>query len=920
MLSSVALLHQQEVERAVQKAFPNANILVNTRNSFKNPVTGSGFEVDVWLPDLLLGFEYQDAYHYATTWYSNQNLAVIRSVDTKKTEEVRKSGVTLIHVPCWWDSDPCSLMATINFERPDLLPHASDFLPIEFNPPSDFNFLAKAYIVPGVGEVMLATFIVPPSKFALSIAETKPWWVGEKYDGIRCIWNPTTKELYSRRGLSIDLQSPILDQVPAFLDGEIWNGRGRYAETQDIVLAEVIHWENLRIVTFDDPSPLSAHLPFESRYEKILTLLLADHPLLIVASRFLCNNLTRLENLLQVVLIHHGEGLILRRPKSGYDQGRSPNLVKLKAAATDSEALVLGVANKTVKVQLTNSTVIELPKPANLGKLKIGDVVTIDYEVYTRRAPVSPTILRIRTDVSWEDILREHSRDARKSSSQKGAVLGFSTKPLQYWTTEKGKKALRAALEKYVRSKKLDPHLPATWYNISRKELLKSGVVGEHIVAKAGGLPKMIEMLFPNLHLEEAKFNIFPVGFWKSMVNRKKFLDDFARENKFDPLIAQNWYKITTRQFRAMKGSGLLNHYENIYSKAIINVYPNIGLDPGKFLARGKNFREDHTRWKDPKNHKAFFDEYAKTYNFDPLVAGNWYKYHSKLNDSKGAYSFRGQLNGISLHKLLPNVYPNIGLDMNLFPKDARHWKSLDNCRKFFHDYAKNNGFDPLIASNWYNVTFQDLKEHKGSRSILFYHNFSLKRALQWVYPDIGLDPSLFQQKNRKSWQDEGKRKAFFDDLAKARGFDPLIAENWYTLEEVDAKRVRFVIHWANGDYAKVLANAYPNVTFNTEKFLWAQGPYSKRWTFKKHRKVFFNHYAKSEKFDPLVAKNWYQVTVPKIKQYKHAAAILSLFGDKLSAALADAYPDIGIDPKLFVGYKKMHKYQREQSEDQQNT
>ena len=38
---------------------------------------------------------------------------------------------------------------------------------------------------------------------------------------------------------------------------------------------------------------------------------------------------------------------------------------------------------------------------------KIGDVVTFAYEKNSRRdIPVRPKIIRIRTDISWEDILR----------------------------------------------------------------------------------------------------------------------------------------------------------------------------------------------------------------------------------------------------------------------------------------------------------------------------------------------------------------------------------------------------------------------------------------------------------------------------------------------------------------------------------
>ena len=104
------------------------------------------------------------------------------------------------------------------------------------------------------------------------------------------------------------------------------------------------------------------------------------------------------------------------------------------------------------------------------------------------------------------------------------------------------------------------------------------------MVSQAGGYPKMIATLFPSIHFDETKFMLFPgftigrkkpnlslylhlfyslqfhlflslysVGFWTNVDNRKKFLEDFAKKNRFDPLIAENWYKIRTKQFRAMK-------------------------------------------------------------------------------------------------------------------------------------------------------------------------------------------------------------------------------------------------------------------------------------------------------------------------------------------------------------------------------
>ena len=39
-----------------------------------------------------------------------------------------------------------------------------------------------------------STFYSPPALPSKSNIETR--WIGEKYDGIRCIWNPRVKHLY----------------------------------------------------------------------------------------------------------------------------------------------------------------------------------------------------------------------------------------------------------------------------------------------------------------------------------------------------------------------------------------------------------------------------------------------------------------------------------------------------------------------------------------------------------------------------------------------------------------------------------------------------------------------------------------------------------------------------------------------------
>lgn len=45
--------------------------------------------------------------------------------------------------------------------------------------------------------------------------------------------------------------------------------------------------------------------------------------------------------------------------------------------------------------------------------------------------------------------------------------------------------------------------------------------------------------------------------------------------------------------------------------------------------------------------------------------------------------------------------------------KSKGYWLDVNNCRKFFDEYAKEKGFDPLDAENWYEVRSVDLGEKK---------------------------------------------------------------------------------------------------------------------------------------------------------------------------------------------------------------
>ena len=87
----------------------------------------------------------------------------------------------------------------------------------------------------------------------------------------------------------------------------------------------------------------------------------------------------------------------------------------------------------------------------------------------------------------------------------------------------------------------------------------------------------------------------------------------------------------------------------------------------------------------------------------------------------------------------------------------AKFWTDKQNQRNFVVNLAKQAGFDPLIAENWYlwnplmtkklvhiNVIFFVLIFYKHISPIMKYYSGNRTKAIHHLFPDIGLKQNLF--------------------------------------------------------------------------------------------------------------------------------------------------------------------------------
>lgn len=165
------------------------------------------------------------------------------------------------------------------------------------------------------------------------------WWISEKLDGVRAYWDGT--QLISRLGnayLAPEWFTAVLPALP--LDGELWCGRKRFQQTVSIVRRQdrTELWREVKFLVFDAPAHPG---PFEERFELLRRSLQEPGQAHVQPHEHQrCEGLEHLRAELARVEGLGGEGLMLRRPGSAYEVGRSGTLLKVKSFL-DAEARVL---------------------------------------------------------------------------------------------------------------------------------------------------------------------------------------------------------------------------------------------------------------------------------------------------------------------------------------------------------------------------------------------------------------------------------------------------------------------------------------------------------------------------------------------------------------------------------------------------
>ena len=241
------------------------------------------------------------------------------------------------------------------------------------------------------------------------------WWMSEKLDGVRAKW--TGKSFLSRNNKPFYAPDYFTKEMPPIaLDGELFLGRGRFEETVSIVRShEDKGWDKIVFHVFDAPEMKGN---FEERLDAALRYKFNKRKYITMVEQELCAGRDHLERRLQEVIgkkrkrgTEPGEGIMLRRAGSPYEQKRSKHLLKVKQFL-DDEAVVIAHVKGTgrnahrlgaLRVRWNDKefkvgsgfTDAERNRPP-----KIGSIITFHYQELTKNGvPRFPTFKRVREPI-----------------------------------------------------------------------------------------------------------------------------------------------------------------------------------------------------------------------------------------------------------------------------------------------------------------------------------------------------------------------------------------------------------------------------------------------------------------------------------------------------------------------------------------
>ncbi len=267
-----------------------------------------------------------------------------------------------------------------------------------------------------------------------------------------------------------------------------------------------------------------------------------------------------------------------------------------------------------------------------------------------------------------------------------------------------------------------------------------------------------------------------PNGYWHRSANRRLYVRWLGHKLGFRK--PEDWYRITTDDFKHNRGGGLLmQHFGSSSIAAVKECFPDydwkewlFGMTPVRF-------------WHDPRNHRRYMKWLGQRLGI--RRPSDWYHVSTKnFQDNKGG-SFLLCYDSMVSRAVMSHL-PSYDWKEWLFERTPiRFWKEKRNRRRYMNWLGERLGFKSI--ADWYSVTYEDFQANHGIQFLKLYST-----------SPVAAVKDCFPEHTWKEWMFARVPVGFWDTLANRRRYLRWLGEKLKLKRPKDWHRVRWEDFRAN--------------------------------------------------------------------------------------------------------------------------
>lgn len=247
-----------------------------------------------------------------------------------------------------------------------------------------------------------------------------------------------------------------------------------------------------------------------------------------------------------------------------------------------------------------------------------------------------------------------------------------------------------------------------------------------------------------------------PNGFWTRLENRRLYFRWLGHKLGFRK--PEDWYRITTDDFKHNHGGGLLTqkHLRSSAIAAVRECFPEYDWKEWLFGMTLLRF------WKNPRNHRRYMKWLGQQLGI--RRPSDWYHVSTRnFQDNKGGSFLLCYDSTIS--RAIMAYLPNYDWKEWLFDKTPQgFWKKKDNRKRYMLWLGKRLGLKCI--TDWYSVTMDDFRANDG-RLLMKFYNQSPVAAVKDCFPEHTWNEWMFARVPVGFWDKQANRKRYLGWLGK---------------------------------------------------------------------------------------------------------------------------------------------------------